>query len=71
MNHYKGDPYWITAKFPGIDAKGLPFKRGDRVYYYPMGRQIFAGPNATAAAADFKACAEDEAFMTGDNFCPP
>ena len=64
MRHYPNDPHWITAKFDGVDRKGLPFKKGDQVFYYPNGREIYAGANAEAAEADFKACAEDEAFMT-------
>lgn len=66
MKNYNGDPYWMTAKFPGTCAKtGEPFKRGDRVFYYPRERKCYAGAAGEAAAADFAACAADEEFMTG------
>jgi hypothetical protein len=67
MLHYKNDPYWMTAKFagPSNNKDGTPIKKGDRIFYYPSGRQVFVGAEADAAAADFQACAEDEAFMTG------
>ncbi len=57
----------MTARFPGKCAKtGAEIKKGDRVFYYPNGRQMFAGDAAEAAAADFAACAADESFMTGN-----
>lgn len=68
MRTYSKDPYWTTARFPGVCAKtGQAFKRGDRIFYYPNGRQCFAGAAAETASADFQACAQDEAFMNGGN----
>lgn len=64
--HQNNDPYWTTARFPGVCAKtGIAFKKGDRIFYYPSGRQCFVGAAAEAASADFRACADDEAFMNG------
>lgn len=54
------DPYWITAKYAGKDAKGTPFRKGERVFYYPNDRSILAGKNAEQAAAEFQAAADDE-----------
>jgi hypothetical protein len=69
MKTYSGDPYWMTAKFPGTCAKtGVPFKRGDRVFYYPRDRKCYVGEAAEAASRDFEACAQDEAFASGDSW---
>lgn len=59
----------MTARFAGKCAKtGEPFKAGERVFYYPSTKQTFAGDAARDASADFQACAEDEAFASGQ--CP-
>lgn len=65
MNRYSKDPYWITAKWPGVDKHGTPFKKGDRVFYFPNGREIVAGEKAEQAARDFEAAAFDEAARNG------
>lgn len=57
---YGGDPYWMNAKYAGTDAKGLPFKKGERVFYYPKTKTIYAGGNAEAASHDFQSMAEYE-----------
>ncbi len=63
--HQSGDPYWVTAKYAGKCAgTGQPFKAGDRVFYYPRERKCYAGQAAQAAEADFRSCADDEAFMS-------
>lgn len=59
---YSRDPYWITAKYPGVDKKGRPFKPGERVFYYPLDKTFLAGADAQAAARDFEAHAFDEDF---------
>lgn len=62
---YSRDPYWCTARFAGVCAKtGHPFKKGDRIFYYPNGRQAFAGAAAEEAAADFRTQAEAEEFYS-------
>ena len=67
---YSGDPYWLTAKFngPSSNKDGTPIKRGDRIFYYPRGRQSFVGAEAEAASADFQSCAMDEAFANGESY---
>jgi len=62
MPTYRNDPRWITTKFPGKDKNGVPFKRGDRVFYYPMTKTILAGDAAEQASADFEAASFDEDF---------
>lgn len=59
---YSRDPYWITAKYPGVDKKGRPFKPGERVFYYPLDKTFLSGADAQAAARDFEAHAFDEDF---------
>lgn len=67
MKHYAKDPYWTTARYdgPSNNRDGQPIKRGDRIFYYPNGRQSFVGAEAEAAAADFQGHADDEAMMNG------
>jgi hypothetical protein len=63
---YKGDPYWMTAKYPGTCAKtGQPFKRGDRIFYYPRTKTAYAGTAAEEASREFQAAAEDEDYYNG------
>jgi hypothetical protein len=57
---YSRDPYWLTAKYPGVDKNGNPFKKGDRVFYYPIGKVVLTGKEAEAAARDFEARRFDE-----------
>lgn len=70
MKTYSKDPYWTTARFdgPSSNRDGAPIKRGDRIFYYPNGRQSFVGAEAEAASLDFAACAQDEAFCNGDTY---
>ena len=57
------DPYWITARYAGTDAKGRSFKQGERVFYYPNSpKQVLSGEHAEQASRDFEAACQDEAF---------
>lgn len=58
----RGDPYWMEAKFPGRDAKGNPFKKGDRVFYYPLTKTFLTGPEAQQASRDMDAARFDEGY---------
>lgn len=60
MRPYPRDPYWTIAQREGVDAKGTPFKRGDRIFYYPNDRTVLAGEAAEKAARDFEANRADE-----------
>jgi DNA-binding ferritin-like protein len=55
-----GDPYWMVAKYPGRDHKGNPFKKGERVFYYPKSKSILTGEDAEKASRDFDAAKFDE-----------
>ena len=57
---YSRDPYWMTAKYSGVDKNGKPFRAGERVFYYPNGKVILTGKEAEAAARDFDAARFDE-----------
>jgi hypothetical protein len=54
------DPYWMTAKYAGKAQDGTPFKKGDKVFYYPATKTILAGAAADKAARDFQAAVDDE-----------
>jgi hypothetical protein len=58
----RNDPYWMTAKYPGKDRNGKPFRKGDRVFYYPLTKTFLTGPEAEAASRDFESHAFDEDF---------
>ena len=58
----RNDPYWMTARYPGRDHNGKPFRKGDRVFYYPLTKTILTGPEAEAASRDFESHAFDEDF---------
>ena len=58
----KGDPYWMTAKYPGRDRNGKSFNKGDQVFYYPRTKTILSGEEAAQAARDFEAARFDEGY---------
>lgn len=57
-----GDPYWMTAKYPGKAKDGTPIKKGDRVFYYPRTKTMLVGPEAEKASREFGAMSFDEDF---------
>lgn len=60
------DPYWLIARYEGTCEKcGERIKAGERIFYYPNARAAYSGKCAEAAAADFNACAFDEAIYHG------
>ena len=52
MPSYRNDPRWITAKWPGKDREGAEYKKGDRVFYYPLTKTILVGEAAAKAARE-------------------
>ena len=62
---YARDPHWITAKYAGIDANGTPFAKGERVFYFPSGKQLFAGQAGREASARFESERADEDVYNG------
>jgi DNA-binding ferritin-like protein len=57
-----GDPYWMVARYPGRDQNGKPFKKGDKVFFYPRSRSFLTGEEAAQAYRDFQAAKADEDF---------
>ena len=57
-----GDPYWMTAKYPGRDKNGTPFPKGTKVFYYPSTKTFLIGREAEEAARDFQSHKQDEDF---------
>lgn len=55
-----GDPYWLTAKYPGRAKDGTPVKKGDKVLYWPRTKEMLVGPKAEQAWRDFQAQVSDE-----------
>jgi len=59
---YPRDPFWLKAKYPGVDKNGKHFKKGDDVFYYPNSRTFLTGEEAKQASRDFDAAKQDEVF---------
>lgn len=57
---YRNDPRWIKAKYPGVDKKGTPFKKGEEVLYWPSSKEIMAGDYAKNAWERFLSEKGDE-----------
>ena len=62
---YRGDPGWITARFPGKAEDGTPVKRGDRILYWPRTKTVMVGDKAEAAWRKFQSEVEDEDAYNG------
>ena len=50
---YKGDPYWRRASSGGMSPDGIPYAKGDRVFFYPRTGATYAGEGAARASAEF------------------
>ena len=60
-NHYQGDPYWTTAKFPST-CHGCKetIERHARIFYYPKGKHVFCARCGQGEYERFRSIAEDE-----------
>jgi len=68
ITRYKGDPFWITAKYPSKCKKcGKEINKGAKAFYYPKGRAIYCdSPDCgQQASREFQAAAEDEDWYMG------
>ena len=74
---YKGDPYWMKAKYDGVSGEqrlpvqrrmrkgGVKFRKGEEVLFWPRGKIIMVGSAAEQAWRDFQSQASDEdAYMS-------
>jgi hypothetical protein len=62
---YRGDPRWISAKYPSKCAHcGHAIARGERAFYYPNGRYLFCKHDDCGGQADRDtyAAIQDEQF---------
>ena len=62
---YRGDPYWLRAKFTAIcSGCGGPIKVGDHCFYYPNTKAIFCAAEDCGKRMhrEFAEAAEDEAM---------
>lgn len=60
--YFKGDPYWLTLRYPGICRRcNCPLKKGDRAFRYKDGSLYCEDPACGgAASAEFEAAAYAE-----------
>jgi GH18 family chitinase len=56
----RGDPRWMDAKYPGTDSKGNPFKKGEKVLYWPSTKTFMTGKDAQDAWRNFQSEKGDE-----------
>lgn len=65
MPRYRGDPRWITTRYPATCAKcEEKIPKGQRAFYFPRERRMFCGKCGEDDAAAFSAAAWDEAHNT-------
>ena len=58
---YSKDPKWIKAKFNSKCSEcSFIINKGERAYYYPLGKHIFCTKCAAKHEADFQSAAFDE-----------
>lgn len=66
MNHYRDDPRWIEARYPGhCHGCDAPISRGEQILYWPKGKRTYANVCAETRWARFTAEAADEERMAG------
>ena len=46
--------FWKRAKVDGLAVDGTPYKRGERVFFYPRTGATYAGDAAHRASAEFE-----------------
>jgi hypothetical protein len=64
---YRGDPYWLNARFDSQCKKcGKKIKKGDRIFYYPKTKSPYCEkPCGELAEKDFRNMTEAEDFNSG------
>ena len=62
---YKGDPFWLFAKFGKCKECGTNLK-GSRAFYYPRTKDIFCEKCGQKHSADFESCKFDEFMYNND-----
>ena len=68
MSRYARDPYWLNARFASTCTCGRPITKGQRIFYYPNGKQALCSTCGEKASAEFNAAAADEAMLSGQTW---
>jgi len=56
------------ARFSSACKCGATIKKGERIFYYPSTKSALCPKCSEAAAADFNAASQDEAFYNGGSY---
>ena len=59
------DPFLMKSKYAGTDVNGRPFKKGEEVMYYPIGKRILSGEAKDKAWREFQSQVADERAYGG------
>ncbi len=64
MVRYSKDPYWLEARFNSKCSKcNEPINKGQKIFYYPLTKDVFSTECAKAASRDFTSLANYEDNM--------
>ena len=63
--YYSKDPRWLVARYPGRCKCGAEVKRGDRVFYWPIGKHVECSSCGAVSSERFELEAQDEAIYSG------
>ena len=62
----KGDPYWLTARYPSQCAGcGQAFGKGARIFYWPKGKRCECASCGETSERRFLAEVQDEIMSGG------
>jgi len=62
-NLYKGDPYWIKARFTSYCSEcHRVIKTGKKIFYYPKTKDVFCEKCGESESRQFESAAADECF---------
>jgi len=67
-SHYRGDPYWLTAKYAGTCRRcGRPIRPGEHVFYYPKTKSVYCSEPGCGEkeSNSFHEAVQDEDFYNG------
>lgn len=71
MASFKGDPYWIKAKFQSTcKGCGKVIEKGEDIFFFPRSKAVFCGLRdcGIKESISFDNVAMDEAFYNGESF---
>jgi ribosomal protein L44E len=66
MTSYRGDPYWLNARFDSFCKKcNKKIKKGSKIFYYPRSKSAYCEECGKHAEKDFRNMAEAEDYYSG------